>query len=175
MWHHIDNLDGKCITGCLFTWLTGWAAGGCNDVYCSVLKDKLKRETGESSPLPDLEPALKSLYRLQIRALWMLAVRVILLSMLITVLRITIPGVRSINMILDAVAGSLALWPFWTSIGRNWAWRYKLADAYIKAERYPDALTVLEPLQGVQARLFDADGQGRALKALAMEKNIESR
>ena len=105
----------------------------------------------------------------------MLAVRVILLSMLITVLRITIPGVRSINMILDAAAGSLALWPFWTSIGRNWAWRYKLADAYIKAERYPDALTVLEPLQGVQARLFDADGQGRVLKALAMEKNIESR
>jgi hypothetical protein len=78
-------------------------------------------------------------------------------------------------MILDAAAGSLALWPFWTSIGRNWAWRFKLADSYIKATRYEDALSVLEPLQGVQARLFDADGRGRALKALALEKNIEPR
>lgn len=134
-----------------------------------------KRETVDSNELPELESALKSLYRLQVRALWMLAVRVILLSMLITVLRITIPGIRSISMVLDAAAGSLALWPFWTSIGRNWAWRYKLADAYIKADRCQDALTVLEPLQGVQARLFDADGQGRALKALAMEKSIEPR
>ena len=129
----------------------------------------------DSTQLPELESALKSLYRLQVRAMWMLAVRVILLSMLITVLRITIPGIRSISMILDAATGSLALWPFWTSIGRNWAWRYKLADAYIKADRYLDALTVLEPLQGVQARLFDADGQGKALKALAMEKSIEPR
>lgn len=133
-----------------------------------------KRESVDSTKLPELEAALKSLYRLQVRALWMLAVRVILLSMLITVLRITIPGIRSISMVLDAVAGSLALWPFWTSVGRNWAWRYKLADAYIKASRFRDAVTVLEPLQGVQARLFDADGQGRALKALAMEKSIES-
>ncbi|MFM7187002.1 MAG: hypothetical protein ACKO14_04220 [Armatimonadota bacterium] len=136
-------------------------------------KVNTKRESMDSTQLPELESALKSLYRLQVRALWMLAVRVILLSMLITVLRITIPGIRSISMILDAAAGSLALWPFWTSIGRNWAWRYKLADAYIKASRFQDALTVLEPLQGVQARLFDADGQGMALKALAMEKNIE--
>lgn len=129
----------------------------------------------DKSQLPDLETALKSLYRLQIRAMWMLAVRVILLSMLITVLRITIPGVRSIGMLLDAIAGSLALWPFWTSIGRNWAWRFKLADAYIHSARYQDALAVLEPLQGVQARLFDADGQGRMLKAKAMEKVNESR
>lgn len=136
---------------------------------------KTKREAMDSSELPELESALKSLYRLQVRALWMLAVRVILLSMLITVLRVTIPGIRSISMILDAAAGSLALWPFWTSIGRNWAWRYKLADAYIKASRFQDALTVLEPLQGVQARLFDADGQGKALKALAMEKSLEPR
>ena len=136
-------------------------------------KVNTKRESMDSTQLPELESALKSLYRLQVRAMWMLAVRVILLSMLITVLRITIPGIRSITMILDAAAGSLALWPFWTSIGRNWAWRYKLADAYIKASRFQDALTVLEPLQGVQARLFDADGQGRALKALAMEKSIE--
>jgi len=140
-----------------------------------VPKVKTKRESVDSNELPELESALKSLYRLQVRALWMLAVRVILLSMLITVLRITIPGIRSVSMILDAAAGSLALWPFWTSIGRNWAWRYKLADAYIKADRYQDALTVLEPLQGVQARLFDADGQGKALKALAMEKSIEPR
>lgn len=138
-------------------------------------KVNTKRESMDSTQLPELESALKSLYRLQVRAMWMLAVRVILLSMLITVLRITIPGIRSISMILDAAAGSLALWPFWTSIGRNWAWRYKLADAYIKASRFQDALTVLEPLQGVQARLFDADGQGRALKALAMEKSIEPR
>jgi len=127
----------------------------------------------ESSQLPELESALKSLYRLQVRALWMLAVRVILLSMLITVLRITIPGIRSFSMILDAAAGSLALWPFWTTIGRNWAWRFKLADAYIKAGRFKDAVTVLEPLQGIQARLFDADGHGMSLKALAMEKSIE--
>ena len=138
-------------------------------------KVNTKRESMDSTQLPELESALKSLYRLQVRAMWMLAVRVILLSMLIPVLRITIPGIRSISMILDAAAGSLALWPFWTSIGRNWAWRYKLADAYIKASRFQDALTVLEPLQGVQARLFDADGQGRALKALAMEKSIEPR
>lgn len=138
-------------------------------------KVNTKRESMDSTQLPELESALKSLYRLQVRAMWMLAVRVILLSMLITVLRITIPGIRSISMILDAAAGSLALWPFWTSIGRNWAWRYKLADAYIKASRFQDALTVLEPLQGVQARLFDADGQGRVLKALAMEKSIEPR
>ncbi|MFY8051213.1 MAG: hypothetical protein ACOVP2_01235 [Armatimonadaceae bacterium] len=140
-----------------------------------MAKVKTKQGTADASDLPELESALKSLYRLQFRALWMLAVRVVLLSMLITVLRISIPGIRSVSMILDAVAGSLALWPFWTSIGRNWAWRYKLADSYIKASRFDDALAVLEPLQGVQARLFDADGHGRALKALAMEKSIEPR
>lgn len=140
-----------------------------------MAKDKLKSDSVDTRELPDLDSALKSLYRLQVRAIWMLAVRVVLLSMLITVLRITVPGVRSISMVLDAVAGSLALWPFWTSIGRNWAWRYKLAAAYIDGRQYQSALTVLEPLQGVQARLFDADGQGRALKALALEKSNEPR
>ena len=75
-----------------------------------------------------------------------------------------VPGIRTFDFVLDAVCGALALWPFWTSIGRNWSWRIKLADAFLKAGRAADARVILEPLKGIQASLFDADGKGRILR-----------
>ena len=121
------------------------------------------------SALPVVDDAQKALFQRQVRALVLLGVRVVGLAILATVLKRQMPWLRPYESFFDAMTGILALWPFWTSVGRNWQWRIKLGGAYVDAGRRDDALAMLEALDGIQGRLFDADGKGATLLARARE------
>ena len=144
-------------------------------VYYVMSYSSIIETQPQGDALPDVQEALGALLRLQIRAIWMLAVRVLLLSFLLTIIRMLVPGIRRFDFALDAVSGALALWPFWTSIGRNWRWRIKLADAFLKAGRADDTRVILEPLKGIQASLFDADGKGRILRTEAINRTNDTK
>lgn len=119
--------------------------------------------------LPDRDAAMRTLFQRQVRATVMLFVRVVGLSIVTTILKIQMPWLRPYSALLDALSGVLALWPFWTAVGRNWQWRMELGKAYCDAGRFTDAVAVLEALDGVQGRLFDAQGSGAAILAKARE------
>jgi len=121
------------------------------------------------SALVEPEFAMRQLARRQWGAIGMLFLRVVLLSVLSTALRIQIPALRSVQPLVDAVSGMLALWPFWTAVGRNWQWRIALGRAYADAGRPADAVRVLAALDGVQGKLFDAQGTGAAVLARSRE------
>lgn len=111
--------------------------------------------------LPEAESALPELARRHARAVVALLLRAVSLAFLTAVLTIVAPAVRPYRPLLDAASGVLALWPFFTSLGRLYAWRITLGRAYARAGRWADAVRTLGPLQGARARLFDAPGQGR--------------
>lgn len=121
------------------------------------------------NPLPDREAAMRTLFQRQIRATVMLGVRVVGLAVLTTILKIQMPWLRPYSAVLDALSGILALWPFWTSVGRNWQWRIELGKAYADAGQFVDAIAVLEALDGIQGKLFDAQGVGAAALAKARD------
>lgn len=118
-----------------------------------------------TTDLPDRDTAMSILARRQRNAIGLLIFRVLLLSILSGILRVQMPWLRSVEVGMDAVAGVLALWPFWTASGRNWQWRIALGTAYVNAGRFRDAVLVLQALDGIQGKLFDARGDGA--KALA--------
>ena len=89
------------------------------------------------------------------------------LAVLTTILKFQMPWLRPYSSVLDALSGILALWPFWTSVGRNWQWRIELGNAYALAGQNADAIAVLEALDGIQGKLFDAQGVGAAALAQA--------
>jgi hypothetical protein len=113
--------------------------------------------------LPDLPDAQKTLFRRQVRAVVLLLVRIVLIAMLTATLTFSIPWLRINRAPLDMLGGVLALWPLWADVGRNWAWRIKLGQAYASAGRMPDAEVLLRPLDGLQGSLFDAAGEGRKI------------
>ncbi len=125
-----------------------------------------------SDQLPEPSAAMETLARRQRMAVGMLVFRILLLSLLSGILRVQMPWLRSVEAGMDAMAGVLALWPFWTAVGRNWQWRIALGSAYVNAGRFPEAVAVLGALDGIQGKLFDARGDGAkalstARKALA--------
>ena len=119
--------------------------------------------------LPELADAQKTLFRRQVRAVVLLLVRIVLLAMLTATLTFSIPWLRTNRAPLDMLGGVLALWPLWSDIGKNWAWRIKLGRAYASAGRFPDAEALLRPLDGLQGALFDATGDGRKTLSKARE------
>lgn len=112
---------------------------------------------------------MRQLVKRQWAAIGMLLLRIVLISVLVTVLRMQMPWIRSAQPILDGAGGVLALWPFWTAVGRNWAWRIALGKAYVEAGRHADAIRVLRALDGVQGRLFDVQGEGMRILTQARE------
>lgn len=110
---------------------------------------------------PPLDTALAALSRRTARAVASLLVRVVALGVLITLLVHEAPGLERVRGVLDAVGAALALWPFFTSLGRLYAWRIALGRAYIREERWEDAARTLAPFRHPRARLlFDAAGEG---------------
>ena len=120
-----------------------------------------------TTPLPELTAAMAALAARQRRAAGLLFLRVLLLSILAGVIKTQMPWMRNLDFVFDAGMGILALWPFWTAMGRNWQWRIALGSAYVNAGRFAEAAQLLGPLDGVQGRLFDARGEGAALLAQA--------
>ena len=115
----------------------------------------------DSTTLPELSDAQKTLFRRQVRAVAMLLVRIVLIALLTATLTLSVPWLRTNRAILDMGGGVLALWPLWSAVGRNWAWRIALGRAYASADRFADAESLLRPLDGLQGSLFDATGAGR--------------
>lgn len=98
---------------------------------------------------------------------WML-VRLVCIAFLITMLTRNAPGLQPFRVLFDAIGGVLILAPLFTSLGQTFAWRIALGKAYIEARRFTDAETVLAVLSGLRAKLFDANGEGRYYRALAL-------
>ncbi len=123
-----------------------------------------------SDSLPGRDDALRELLRRQLRAVVWLAVRIVLFGMVSASVVLSSPWWREHRALLDIVAGIGTLWPLWTAVSRNWAWRTRLGRAYLDAGRVDDALVVLQPLDGFQGSLFDATGDGRRWLSEARER-----
>lgn len=124
--------------------------------------------------LPPLDEALRALLRRQVRAVVWLLVRMLLLAMLTAWLVLLSPWLRQNRWLLDTPSGLLVLWPFVTAVGRNWLWRIALGRAYCQAGRFADAERTLRPLDGLQGRLFDAQGDGARALAEARSRLPEA-
>jgi len=94
----------------------------------------------------------------------------VLLAMLSAFLLIQWPALRSSRWLLDTVTGLICVGTLLKDVARNWGWRIGLGKAYVKAERYADAVLVLKPLDTVQGQLFDPGGEGAAALATARAK-----
>ena len=119
-----------------------------------------------SADLPDIDPALAELSRRTGRAFASLLVRVVAIGVLNVLLVRAVPGLRSARLIMDLVGVALAVWPFFTALGRTYAWRIALGRSYVRAERWLEAQRTLAPLRYPRVRLlFDAAGEGIYLLA----------
>jgi hypothetical protein len=98
---------------------------------------------------------------------WML-VRLVCVAFLITMLTRTAPGIRPFRVLLDAVGGVLILAPLFTGLGRTFAWRIALGKAYVEQRRFEDAEQLLAVFSGLRAKLFDANGEARHYRAVAL-------
>jgi hypothetical protein len=121
----------------------------------------------EGAALPDAEIALTELSSRHLRALASLGVRLIAVGFLAALLCAQSPWLAQHRSLVDGLSGVLVLWPFFTALGRLYAWRIALGRTYAKAERWADVERTLRPLTGLRARLFDATGEGTYWLALA--------
>jgi hypothetical protein len=126
-----------------------------------------KATTAERVVLPDVDAALAELARRHQRAIASLVVRVIAVGFLAALLCAQIPWLARHRSLVDALSGTLVLWPFFTALGHLYSWRIALGRAYAGAERWEDTERTLRPLTGLRARLFDAAGEGTYWLALA--------
>ncbi|GAB4454603.1 MAG: hypothetical protein OHK0029_09390 [Armatimonadaceae bacterium] len=117
--------------------------------------------TSQAASLPDIATAQTEFTRRHIRLWIALLLRVVGLGILTAILTAQVPFLAQNRPLLDAISGVLALAPLFTGLGRLHGWRIALGRRYAEAQRWHDALTILEPLRGITGRLFDANGEGR--------------
>lgn len=127
----------------------------------------LAADTAAVTAAPPTDEALTALLRRTVRAWAWLLVRVVTLALLLAILSVQSPWVRQNRALMDALSGILALWPFFTAMGRIYSWRIALGRSYVREERWADAERTLSPLPGYRARLFDATGEGTYWLAVA--------
>ncbi|MBB6053986.1 hypothetical protein [Armatimonas rosea] len=116
-----------------------------------------------TAPLPDREAALRTLLKRQLRAVTLLLVRLVACGILLTLLKplwFARPWLGNLFFTLGALLCGV---PLLRDAGRNWSWRIALGEAYVNAQRFDDALAVLEPLRSIQGQLFDPGGHGARL------------
>lgn len=118
--------------------------------------------------LPDPATALPELSRRYVRQWVSLLVRIVALGVLTAILARQSPWLEQNRVLLDSLSGVLALWPFFTGMGKLYAWRIALGRRYAEAGRFADAAQALAPVGGIQGRLFDATGEGRYWLAVAL-------
>lgn len=129
-----------------------------------------KAASAATPTLPEREIALRELSRRTL-GLWLsLFLRILALGILSAIFVAQVPWLRQNRALLDMLSGVLALWPFFTGIGRLHAARIALGRRYAEAERWDDALATLEPLAAPVGRFFDATGEGRYWLAVAYRK-----
>jgi hypothetical protein len=118
--------------------------------------------------LPDLETARRELLKREARTFMWMLVRLVCIGMLSAIIRVSAPAVRPFLVVFDAVGILLILAPLFTGLGRIFAWRIALGKSYVDVRRFADAEAVLAVLSGVRGNLFDAQGQGRYFRAVAL-------
>jgi hypothetical protein len=121
-----------------------------------------------ASTLPDPKTALPELSRRYIRQWVSLLFRIVALGILSAILVRQSPWLEQNRVLLDSLSGVLALWPFFTGMGKLYTWRIALGRRYAEAERWSHAAQTLAPVSGIQGRLFDMTGEGRYWLALAL-------
>jgi hypothetical protein len=125
--------------------------------------NRLKRSSGTAKVAagPPRGEALAGLSRQTGWAIGSLIVRIVAVAALNTILAHQIPWLRQNRALLDALGGVLVLWPFFTALGRCYAWRIALGRTYAKEQRWEDADWTLTPFLHPRTRLFfDATGEG---------------
>ena len=127
-----------------------------------------KKPTTQTPDLPTLAVAKRELMAREARAFAWMLLRLVCVAFLLTFLVRAAPGLAPFRVVGDAVGGVLILAPLFTSLGQTFAWRIRLGKAYCDAARFADAETVLSPLSGLRATLFDARGEGRFHRAVAL-------
>ncbi len=120
------------------------------------------------SSLPLLETARRELMVREARAFAWMFVRLVCVAFLITMLVRSAPALQPFRVIFDAIGGVLILTPLFTGLGRTFGWRIALGKAYTDERRFADADAVLMVLSGLRATLFDANGEGRYYRSLAL-------
>lgn len=128
----------------------------------------MKKTRPKPSELPSVETAGRELMAREARAFAWMLVRLVCVAFLITMLTRSAPGMQAFRVLFDAIGGVLILAPLFTSLGRTFAWRIALGRAYVGARRYADADAVLAVLSGLRAKLFDANGEGRYYRGIAL-------
>ncbi|MBC8142609.1 MAG: hypothetical protein H7Y38_14350 [Armatimonadetes bacterium] len=118
--------------------------------------------------LPTLDAAKRELLKREARAFAWMLLRLVSVALLITLLLRAAPALASFRVVLDAIGGVLILAPLFTALGQTFAWRIQIGKAFADAKRFADADALLLPLSGLRATLFDARGEGRFYRAIAL-------
>lgn len=121
---------------------------------------KPTRSGSDARPAPPVDEALSALFRRSVRAVVALLVRLVAVGLLTALLDTQLPALRRNRPLVDAVAGMLVLYPFFTALGRNAAWRIALGRAYVREERWAEAERTLHPFRLRTHQVFDAAGEG---------------
>jgi hypothetical protein len=125
-------------------------------------------ETSTRITCPRWGAASRELLVREARAITWMLVRVVSVAVLITLLVRSAPQLQQIRFLLDTIGGFLVLAPLFTSLGADVRGAYLLGKRYMEARRFDDAVTVLQVLSGLRAKLFDARGEGRYYRAVAL-------
>ena len=139
-----------------------------------MTKSSKKSESSEAAKkvtsAPPLGEALAGLSRRTGWAIGSLVVRIVAVATLNTILAHQLPWLAQNRAVLDALGGVLVLWPFFTALGRGYAWRIALGRTYAKEQRWSDAEQTLSPFLHPRTRLFfDAKGEGIYWLAMARQ------
>lgn len=143
-----------------------------------LLRSKRLEPPAAPVQAPPVEEALRALLRRDVRAVVSLLVGVVAVAILVSLLFAQSAALRQSRAVVEAAAGVLVLWPFFTAVGKNYAWRIALGRAYAHEERWADAARALAPLgRRARAQLFDATGEGTfwlACARRALGQNTEA-
>jgi len=118
--------------------------------------------------LPTLDAAKRELMAWEARAFSWMLLRLVSVALLITLLLRAAPALAPFRVVFDAIGGMLILAPLFTALGQTFAWRIAIGQAFVNAHRFADADALLSPLSGLRATLFDARGEGRYHRAIAL-------
>jgi hypothetical protein len=116
---------------------------------------------------PPIDAALTELVRRSVRAGVWLVLRLVCAGFLLALVARQSPALAKAGAWLQPLAGLLVTLPFFTALGKNYAWRIALGRAYVAERRWSDAEKTLGVLTGARAALFDAAGEGRYHLAVA--------
>ncbi len=125
-------------------------------------KSRSSRAAGGRRPpaaAPAASEALAALQRRTIRAVVFLFVRLVAVSVFITILTLRYPQLRNSHL-PDVVGILLVILPFFTAIGRGFAWRIALGRAYVGEGRWAEAEQALRVFDRAGYHPFDSHAEG---------------